>query len=401
VSDSEFQPNQTYENVFLIFVDAAGHSNVVASNPRDLVYRAMDLLHSRLVTRLATIAGRRRCARAKLWRWAGDGGFLVVHDEDESVARDTAMEFTRQILEIDLPHLRVEFAELGVAGQLSLRVGLHRGVVRYRGEGLEGSIYSPDINFAAHLERAAPPDTALVSAEAQQIAGDFASALEPLGHFENRPVYLFAPGLPRAQASAVWLAARGLTGASPITGYHERPSQQDKARFISAAQTEVIDLGTALRTAAHYLVTTERPTYYRDAVLRLLRNGGRYRCVLMDPASPATALLTEQRGEELTGKIGQALADLRRFRQQIGADGEGLEVYLLPAYPGMACLTADLQLPHGLILTSPYLMPVPGGDPATRADMPHYLLSRSAGRLYDNLRDLITGFVGATAERVL
>ena len=38
-----FQKGQVYENVYMIFVDAAGHSNVVRSNPRDVSDQAFDL----------------------------------------------------------------------------------------------------------------------------------------------------------------------------------------------------------------------------------------------------------------------------------------------------------------------------------------------------------------------
>jgi len=399
--DGEFRSNRTYENVFLIFVDAAGHSAIVAANPRDRAARAFDLLHQRLTGRLRTIAERHRCARAQLWRWAGDGGFLVVHDDNESVARDVVLEYVKSILDLDLHHLRDEFAQLDIAGELRIRVAVHRGVIHYLGEGLEGSIYSTDINFVAHLEKVTPPDTVAVSEEVRQVAGKYAEMFEPVGRFEGRQVYVYAPGAKPGDGARAWLAARGLSGAVPVHGYHERPSQLEKVRLINAAEYEVIDLGIALRTASNYLITTERPAYFRDAVVELLRRGGRYRCVLMDPEAPATRLLAEQRGEALPEKIVGSLAALRRFKERVGADGELMEVHLTPAYPGMACLAADLAAPTGLILTSPYLTALPGTDPMDRGDMPHYLVSRAAGRLYHNLRTLVEGFATIDTVRVL
>jgi class 3 adenylate cyclase len=401
MSGLEFESGRAYEHVFLIFIDAAGHSSVVVNNPSDLVYRAMDLLQERLRTRLRTIAERHRCGRAFVWRWSGDGGFVVVHDEDESIARDTAVEFVRTILELDLNHLRDEFQRWGIRGELHVRVAMHRGTIQYRGAGLEGSIYSPDINFAAHLEKVTPPDTVAVSAEVKQVAGGFADVLEHVGTFEDRPVYVFAPHLRPPGARRAWLAARGMTGSTLVHALHERPSQRDKATLIDVATEEVLDLGTSLRTAGHYLVTTERPAYFRDAVLGLLRRGGRYRCVLMNPAAAATDLVARQRRELLVPKIEQSLADLARFRASAGSDGERVEVYLTSEYPAMACLTADVDEDVGLILASPYLATPPGEDTLERGDMPHYLVSRSAGELYDKLHRQVVRFCRSHNERVL
>ncbi|MEV6695359.1 hypothetical protein AB0M35_28215 [Micromonospora sp. NPDC051196] len=397
-----FQANRTYDNVFLIFVDAAGHSNVVAHNPRDLARQAFDLLHRKVTDRLSMIAEQRRVDYARPWRWAGDGGFLIVHDEDESVARDVTLEYVNSLLTLDLPHLRDEFTRLGIQGSLRLRVAAHKGSIRYRGEGNEGTIYSPDINFVAHLEKVTPPDTVAVSADVVQVAGPYAKLFEPVGEFEGRQIHLFAADARTGGAASIWLAAQGLVGGVPVNAYFERPSQLEKARMVRAATTEVVDLGTSLRTASRYLVTTERPAHFRDAVLDFLDRGGTYRCVLMAPDSEATRLLSRQRGEDLAGKTHAALADLRQFKQRHGAAADRLEVLQTPGYPGMACLATDLDSPYALILTSPYLMAPPGPQlQLQRGDMPHYLITRSAGPLFDHLRSLVQGFATSSVERVL
>ncbi|MEU7934832.1 hypothetical protein [Micromonospora echinofusca] len=372
------------------------------NNPRDRAAYGFDLLHRKVAERLTTIAQRHRARYASVWRWAGDGGFLIVHDDEESVARDVAFDLLTSLLTLDLPHLRDEFARAGIEGALHLRVAAHRGVVRYRGAGREGSIYSPDINFTAHLEKVTPSDTAAVSEDAFRVAGPHADRFEAVGEFEGRPIHLFAPAVRPGGAAAVWLAQRGLAGGVPVLGYPERPSQVEKARMVRAAETEVVDLGTSLRTASRYLVTTERPAHFRDAVLDFLDRGGTYRCVMMDPDGDAVRLLSAQRGEDLAGKGREALADLRRFKQRHGAGVERLEVLLTPGYPGMACIAVDLDAPQALILTSPYLMAAPGqGEHLERGDMPHYTLSRRAGAVFDSLRALVRGFATADVERVL
>ncbi|MEJ3742908.1 BTAD domain-containing putative transcriptional regulator [Actinomycetes bacterium KLBMP 9797] len=394
----ELRPNQAYDAAFLISVEILSDSSLVANN---LVFRAMGLLYERLADRLLRLAERHRCRSAQAWRWTGDSGLLVVHDGAESVACSTAVEYVRSVLELDLAQLRVELAEVGIRGDLHLRMGVHRGSVRYRGEGPGGAIFSPDISFATHLKEIALPDTAVVSGEVQQIAGDFASLLQPVGQHQGRAIYLFSPGVSSGAARKAWLAAHGLDGARPVHAYIERPSQWEKSRLIAEAEDEVIDLGTALRTASRYLVTTERPTPFRNAVINLLRSGSRYRCILMDPDAPATRLVSEQRGEDLPAKISQALADLSTFKNSMGDDGANLEVYLTSTYPGMAAIAVDVDRPHGLILNSPYLMPAPGSARLERGDMPHYLVDRSAGLLYHNLRDLIVGFAEVGTRRVL
>ncbi len=113
-----------------------------------------------------------------------------------------------------------------------------------------------------------------------------------------------------------------------------------------AAASEVIDLGTSVRTSSRYLVTTERPAHFRDAVLTFLERGGTFRIVLMNPRSEATALLSRQRGEDLVGKTTEALGCLRTFKSRHGNVTDRLEVLQTDDYPGMACLAIDLDEPH-------------------------------------------------------
>src|SRR5439155_19446069 len=109
---------------------------------------------------------------------------------------------------------------------------------RYGGSGLEGSVYSPDINFAAHLERAAPVDTVAISEDVYRVAGRFAELFELAGPYEGRQVYLFTGSQRPGAGARAWLAAHGLVGAGPVLGYAERPNQVEQARLLNAATTE-------------------------------------------------------------------------------------------------------------------------------------------------------------------
>lgn len=400
--NSQFQPDTTYQNVFLIFVDAAGHSGIVANTPLDRAGEGFNLLQRKVMERLEAAARRHRCDRAQPWRWAGDGGFLVVHDDDESVAKDTALDFARNLIDVDLPYLRDEFRLSGIDRGLHLRIAIHRGTIRYLGEGLVGSIISSDINFVAHLEKATPSDTVAVSEDVYRVAGRFAELFERVGELERHVVYLY-PGAERSGSAArVWLRARGLAGGVPVHGYPERPSQQEKSRLIQAATQEVVHLGASLRTTARLLMPTERPAYYRDAVLDFLKRDGRYRCVCLDPESPAVEMLSLQRDEDISSKIEESLRTFRRFKERYGVEADGLEVYHTPTNLGMSCLGIDLQLPHAMLLTSPYLQPPPSLAPALDlGDLPHYLLSAANGPLFGKSLDLVRALATEGVRRVL
>jgi hypothetical protein len=405
VEFEEFQPDRTYENVFLIFLDSAGHSNIVSANPRDKAARAFDMLYERVVARLRSVATDRRCPRAHLWRWAGDGGFIAIHDEDESCAIDVTLSFAHKLLELDLRHLRDEFEDLGIGGELHLRLAIHRGTISYRGVGSEGRLYSSDINFVAHLEKAAPVDTVTVSEDVYRVARAYADRFERAGSFEGRDVYVSAcgPGQHRpGDAHRAWLATHGLDGAVPVFGFHERPSQREKARLVRAAVHEIVDLGSAIRTGARYLVTTERPAYFRDAVLDFLDRGGKYRCVLMDPDSESTRTLSLQRGEDFQAKIKEAMASFQRFKERHGSRADGLEVYQTGACPTMGCVAVDLGEPHSVVLLSPYMtMPGGHGSVAELSELPHYVIGARAGLLYDNVRRMVEAFLTEDVKRVM
>ena len=84
-----FQQGSTYENVYLIVLDAAGYSSFVRFNPRDQAARVFDLLRSRILTRLSMVATQHRCARAELWSWHGDGVHVVTLDKVIKTMRET------------------------------------------------------------------------------------------------------------------------------------------------------------------------------------------------------------------------------------------------------------------------------------------------------------------------
>ncbi|WP_131738715.1 adenylate/guanylate cyclase domain-containing protein [Actinomadura roseirufa] len=392
IDETPFRPGLTYDNVYILFLDAAGYSSIVRDNPRDRAAHAFDLLRGRVVARTAELSARLRCGRTALWSWRGDGGCLVFHDDDESTARDCALGVAHSIMAVDLPALRAELAPAGLHGTLRLRAAVHKGPIRYAAGHDTGAIHSPDLNFAAHLERAAPADCLMISEAVHRVCGDFAGLFTPAGTYESHRVYVMGPGGSAAEGLRSWLGGRGLAGGAPVHAYAQRPAQAEKARLVDAAAETVLDLGTALHTCARYLVTTERPARYRDAVLSFLRRGGVYDCVLLDPASETTALWSQLRREDLATKIKNSLAMFARFKERHGADAGGLRVHQTPAFPGLAALGVDLHAPGALLLYSPCLQHAAVGvHQLERADMPHYLTTPASGQVFTGLLDLITG----------
>jgi class 3 adenylate cyclase len=397
-----FETEQVYEDVYLLFVDAAGHSSVVRSNPRDRAHAGFSLLEARVRERLHFIQKEERCAHAEQWDWQGDGGLFTIYDPDESVARDTAIGVGQALLRVDLPRLQDEFSLMKLEGELHLRIALHKTTMRYLGEDKHGSIHSSDINFAAHLQAMVPPDMLAVSDTVYRIAGPYTEGFELVGSFEGHEIHLWSPSGAAGDAKRAWLAARGLEGSTTVFGYHERPSQHEKARLIDAAAEEVIDLGTALRTCSNYLLTTERPSTFLDSTLRFLERGGAYRCFLMDPRSEDTRSVAKSRDEDLIEKIEGSLRGFERFKQRHGSVTDRLIVCTMPSHPGMAALAVDLESPAALILYSPYLPTAPLQAAKARGDMPHYLASRVNRSLFDTISETILALTShAEVVRIL
>ncbi len=388
-AEDAFRAGHTYDNVYLIVVDASGYSSIVRHNPLDRAAHAFDQLRERAVARVRRVSSKLRCARAELWSWRGDGGMLAVHDENESVARDVALTAARDVLRVDLRQVRDGLRRTELKGELRLRVAVHKGTIRYAADGRSGAIHSPVINLAAHLEELTPPDCLAISEAVYQVAGPHADAFEHVGDHEGSNVYLMTPSGSELDARRAWLAKTGLEGGAPVFAQPQRPSQAEKARLIRSAHADVVDLGTALHTSSGYLTTPERPARYRDAVLEFLARGGTYRAVLLDPACEAAATLSRYRNENLPDKIRSSIVAFGRFKQRHGPVTDGLHVYQSRAFPGFAAIAVDLDSPDPMVLYSPYLMSTTDFH-VEHGDSPHYLATTSSGSLLGGLTALVS-----------
>ena len=396
-----FQKGQVYENVYMIFVDAAGHSNVVRSNPRDVSDQAFDLLYQKVWGRLREAAEKKGCGIAEVWSWLGDGGMFAVHDEREQVALETALMFARSVLQKDLRGLRREFAKREINGEIHLRIAVHKGTIRYTDQGQQGLIHSSDINWGAHLEEATPQDSVAISKDVYGIMGKNKQGFVHGGRFEEREVYVFTPKVDAALVRRNWAASQGFEGLGMVQGYLQRVSQRDKAALINTAKVRVVDFGTTLTTCANYLFSTERPVYYRDAVISLLNRGGSFVCYMLEPGSPGAAQLAELRMEDTDGKLEFSMDRFKVFKGKEVAPMEGFQVYQYKLNSNMAAMFIDPESEDGVCLYSPYLNGMPkGGEVLDRADMPHYLVSRKKGGMYDYLWNYVSEYM-ESARRAL
>ncbi|MEX5634727.1 hypothetical protein [Parafrankia sp. FMc2] len=400
---SEFETGRAYKYAYYIFLDASGYSTIVAFNPQDRAGEAFNLFRERAISRVRRVAVSHRCQRSELWQWRGDGGFFVIHDDDESVARDVAMEAAETFLRLDLPYLRDEFRQMGISGDLHMRMAIHRGVFHYLGDHHERSVHSADVNFGAHLEEAAPRDCLVVSADAFQVAGPHAESLTLVGLHEGRKVYVRAPSGPPAAARRAWRALHGPPGWQAVHAFPERPSQEIKAGLVDSASQRILDVGTALNTCSRYLTTTERPDWYRAAVLDFLHRGGGYDCVLLNPKSRAAEELTAQWEEDIPMKISRALDRFAEFKSRYGAAASGFRVHQTDSFGGLHALALDPETDEGMIMYSPYVgLTLPAAGRTARADTPHYLVSDAASVLYGKVRDLVMACAApSTIQRLL
>lgn len=386
----EFETGRAYKYTYFVFLDASGYSTIVAANPLDRAGEAFNLFRERALSRVRRVALNHRCQRAELWQWRGDGGFFVIHDENESVARDVAVECAETFLQLDLPYLRDEFQQMGVSGELYVRMAIHRGVFHYLGDHHERSVHSADVNFGAHLEEAAPRDCLVVSQEVYQVAGPHADSFTFVGWYEGRKVYVRASPQTPSSARKAWHALHGPPGWQAVHAFPERPSQEVKAGLVDSASRHVLDVGTALNTCSRYLTTTERPDWYRTAVLEFLHRGGVYDCVLLNPKSHAAEELASQWDEDIPLKIGGALDRFADFKSRHGDDADGFRVHQTDSFGGLHALALDPDTDEGMIMYSPYLgLTLPAAARIVRADMPHYLVTDAAGALYGRMRDLV------------
>lgn len=395
-----FKQHETYENVFLVFIDAAGHSNIVKKNPRDKAIRGFDLLYDKIVNRMNSESDENRCEISTVWSWLGDGGLFALFDKNESHAVKTAITFAKNILDIDLPNLRTEFKKAAkINGDLHIRIAIHKGTIRFTDEGQQGHIHSPDINWGAHLEKVTLQDCLGISKDVYDVLPQEEQVeFVHVGKFEDRETYMFSTTMENNIIRRDWIATQGFDKVHHIQGYCERISERDKAALIGLANKSVIDFGTTLRTCSNYLFTTTRPLMYRNAVCGLLQRGGTFECYMLAPESSGAQQLSELRMEDTNQKLKESIKRFKEFKSTEITDG--FDVYQFEHNPNFAAMFIDPDGDDAICLYSPYLSSFSKDEKGLgRADMPHYLVSKQKNyALYQSIWEYVKSYINAATK---
>jgi hypothetical protein len=395
-----FEKNHVYENVYLVFIDASGHSNVVKNNPKDMSEKSFNLLFEKIDSRLKDVADEKSCDTAIVWSWLGDGGMIAIHDGEERTSCTTTIEFMKSIVELDLPTLQTELAKKRIKGELHIRIAAHKGTIKYTDEAQQGFIHSSDINWTAHLEKATPQDFISISKDIYSILqADEQDTFVPVGQFEERDVFVFSTVSDKRQISLQWKAAHGFDDMEFVQCYLSRISQKDKANLIDSAKKKIIDFGTTLNTCSNYLFSTERPVPYRDAVCRFLERGGSFVCYMISPDSVGSKQLVELRKEDTNKKLNDAMERFTKFKDRSPEKKVGFKVFQYDDNPNLAAMIIDPGADDSVCLFSPYLNVIPeNGLGSARADMPHYLVCKGKHKMYNYILNFINSYIKTAKE---
>ncbi len=395
-----FAKDRTYENVYLVFIDASGHSNVVRSNPKDVSTQAFDLLFDKISSRLKRVVSKNRCEIAVVWSWLGDGGMIAMHDASENTAVTTALDLVQDILKLDLPSLQSEFNNEKINGELHIRIAVHKGTIKYTEEGQQGFIHSSDVNWGAHLEKATPKDSVSISKDIYDILPNAKkNEFVPVGQFEERDAFIYSPDNGARQIVLQWKTFQGFSGMELVQCYLERLSQKDKAELIDSAKDTVIDFGTTLNTCSGYLFSTERPVPYREAVCRLLERGGSFICYMLSPDSEGSKQLVELRKENTDAKLRTSMSRFETFKKKNAKLSARFKVYQFQNNPNLAAILIDPDSEDAVCLYSPYLNVLPqNGSGTGRADMPHYFVSKKRHHMYQYVWKYVESYIEDSVE---
>jgi hypothetical protein len=387
------EDGRTYADAFFLFMDASGHSRIVAAHHQDKASAAFDMVQETIAKRVTSLAKEERCEVAFLWGWQGDGGLWLLWDsKNPTNAHNAALAVGQVLLAHDLPLLKGEFNRMKIEGQLHLRIAIHRGSFRGRDYADRGSIHSEDINFAAHLEKVTPRDTLAISGEVFRKSNDETKKkFSYVGDHEDQKVFLWSPVLNQRQLGKRWVERTG-AGAPELHAFPRRPDPGEKASLIKLCEKSFFDVGTTLRTCAESLTTNQGgDPYYRDAVIELLDRGLEVRCYMLDPNGKVATSFQPDPSEDTKSIAAESLRRLTKFKKERDGKKGKFEVYTYDVDPGFAAMAFDLDAPDGLLFYAPFLTTFPGAKEVPRKLMPHYLLSRaSQADLYNRIQHQIT-----------
>ncbi|MGW7819478.1 hypothetical protein ACWGLF_15300 [Streptomyces puniciscabiei] len=169
------------------------------------------------------------------------------------------------------------------------------------------------------------------------------------------------------------LAAAGGGGRGLTVHAQGRLAPTEKADFLDGAQTEIIEVGVALRSLTSLFVS--RPARdFTDPVRRLLSRGVRITYLVADPESVLTVEYARSIGDpELPSRAAESARQLARVAREFASEGHPghMEVRFTRQLPTCYLSLVDPDLDTGRCRTSPYLVGV------RRADSPVLDIART------------------------
>ncbi len=144
----------------------------------------------------------------------------------------------------------------------------------------------------------------------------------------------------------------------PLTAYENgRLSIEEKVSFMGNAKREVIELGTGLTTFAEYF-TNRRPAEFKDHVVRLMKQGVTFKCMLLNPDSKvAHEYAKDIKEKNLIKNIRHSIEELKKQRKEftyLNLRGS-IKIYLYSRFPYFHAVCVDPETETGQITVSHYL----------------------------------------------
>jgi hypothetical protein len=141
---------------------------------------------------------------------------------------------------------------------------------------------------------------------------------------------------------------------------------QQKVRFISMAQKEVVEFGVTLNTFSSYF-KSRKDSEFKTHVELLLQKGVNFKCYLLDPECNEAAVYFEDRRREQEDEIIniepirdtiRKLATIKKGIEEAGWPGK-FEVFIYKHIPYNYFMIVDGATPNGSMMVSHYLYGIP------------------------------------------
>lgn len=131
----------------------------------------------------------------------------------------------------------------------------------------------------------------------------------------------------------------------------------EKVAFMQDAKCEIIELGIGLTTFAGYF-TDRRPAEFKDHIVKLLKQGVTFKCMLLNPdCSVAKEYAVDRKEKTLLEEIRTSIRDLKEQQNEfkrLNLKGS-FEIYIYRHFPYFHAVCVDPEMAEGLMTLSHYI----------------------------------------------